>query len=354
MSCWKMKQDYQKTAVSAIFWYNRDMKNEPKKGELIIYKSNDKIKIDVKLDQETVWLTQKQMAKLFDKGLPAINEHIKNIFREGELKESSVIRKFRITATDGKAYETNFYNLDVIISVGYRVNSKQATQFRIWATKTLKDYLVKGYVVNEKRLLQAENKFKELQTAVDFLRKKSGHDLLAGQEKEILSLLADYSKTLTLLEQYDKEKVVLSKKGRGEFVLDYKSAEKVIFEIKRELMEKKEASELFGADAQNKLSGILGNILQTFDRKQLYPSIEEKAANLLYFVIKDHPFVDGNKRIGSFLFVYFLDKNRYLYRETGEKKINDNALTALSLLIAVSDPREKDKLIKIITNLLSA
>ncbi|MFH1968173.1 MAG: virulence protein RhuM/Fic/DOC family protein [bacterium] len=325
---------------------------EIKKGEIIIYKADNKIKIDVKLDQETVWLTQKQMAELFNKGLPTINEHIKNIFKEGELKENSVIRKFRITASDGKAYETNFYNLDVVISVGYRVKSQQGVRFRIWATNTLKNYLVKGYNVNEKRLLEAENKFKELQTTVDFLRQKSKHELLAGQEQEILNLLADYSKTLTLLEQYDKGKLSTSKSGKGKFVLDYETSSKIIKEIKKELITKKEASDLFGTDAQNGLAGILGNILQTFDKKELYPSIEEKAAHLLYFVIKDHPFVDGNKRIGSFLFVYFLDKNKYLYREIGEKKINDNALTALSLLIAISDPKEKDKLIKIITNLI--
>lgn len=329
------------------------MKKELKKGEIVIYKAPDGPEIQVKFDKDSVWLNARLIAKIFNVNRPAVVKHINNIYKTGELNEKSTCSKMEQVATDGKLRKINLYNLDIIISVGYRVNSKQATQFRIWATKTLKDYLVKGYVVNEKRLLEAENKFKELQTAVDFLRKKSGHDLLAGQEKEILSLLSDYSKTLTLLEQYDKEKVVLSKKGRGKFVLDYKSASEIISEIKRELMDKKEASELFGADTQNKLQGILGNILQTFNKKELYPSIEEKAAHLLYFIIKDHPFVDGNKRIGSFLFVYFLDKNKYLYRETGEKKINDNALTALSLLITVSDPKEKDKLIRIITNLLS-
>ncbi|MDP1760013.1 MAG: virulence protein RhuM/Fic/DOC family protein, partial [Candidatus Woesebacteria bacterium] len=238
------------------------------------------------------------------------------------------------------------------ISVGYRVKSQQGVKFRIWATNTLKNYLVKGYVVNEKRLLEAENKFRELQSAVDFLQKKAGHELVVGQEKEILSLLSDYSKTLTLLEQYDTEKVVLSKKGKGDFILDYRDLEKIVASIKIELINKKEASEFFGQENGEKLKGLMGAIYQTFDKKELYPSIEEKSAHLLYFVIKDHPFVDGNKRIASFLFVYFLDKNKYLYRETGEKKINDNALTALSLLIAVSDPKEKDKLIKIVTNLL--
>jgi death-on-curing family protein len=200
--------------------------------------------------------------------------------------------------------------------------------------------------------LQADNKFKELQGAVDFLRQKSKHELLVGQEQEILNLLADYSKTLTLLEQYDNEKIIASKTGKGKFVLEYKLAIKVIGQIKRELIAKKEASDLFGVDSQSKLDGILGNIRQSFGGKEIYSSIEEKAAHLLYFIIKDHPFIDGNKRVASFLFVYFLDKNKYLYKESGERKINDNALTTLSLLIAISDPREKDKLIKIITNLL--
>jgi death-on-curing family protein len=307
----------------------------------------------VHLKEETVWLTQKQMAVLFDKGIPTINEHIKNIFKEGELKENAVIRKFRITAADRKTYETNFYNLDVIISVGYRVKSLRGTQFRIWATKTLKEHLVKGYTINEKRLLQARNQLQELQGAISFLQEKSKHELLAGQEQEILNLLAHYAKTLTLLEQYDKEKLSLIKKTKSGFVLKYQDAIKVIQVIKQELIAKGEASDLFGQENGEKFQGILGNIYQTFSKKELYPSLEEKAAHLLYFIIKDHPFVDGNKRIASFLFAYFLDRNDFLYRRTGEKKINDNALTALALLIAVSDPKEKDKLIKIITNVLA-
>lgn len=177
--------------------------------------------------------------------------------------------------------------------------------------------------------------------------------MLTGQEQEILNLLANYSKTLTLLEKYDKEKLTTAKKGKGKFVLRYDEAKQVIEKIKNELIERKEASNLFGQEKSNKLKDILGTIYQTFDKKELYPSLEEKAAHLLYFIIKDHPFVDGNKRIDSFLFVYFLDKNNYLYRATGEKKINDNALTALALLIAVSNREEKDKLIKITTNLLT-
>ena len=334
------------------------MKNkELKKGEIIIYKTPDKkIKIDVKLDQETVWLSLNEIARVFDTDKSGISRHIKNIYKLGELNKNLTVAKIATVQIEGKRKIERiieYYNLDIILSVGYRVNSKRATDFRIWATKILKEYLVKGYAVNEKRLLEAQNRFKELQSAVDFLKEKSGNELMAGQEQEILGLLSDYSKTLTLLEQYDKEKIILSKRGQGKFILDFDGATKIIKEIKKELIEKKEASELFGVDSQNKLSGILGNILQTFDKKELYPSIEEKAAHIFYFIIKDHPFVDGNKRIASFLFVYFLDKNNYLYKEFGEKKINDNALVVLAILIAVSDSKEKDKLIKIITNLLA-
>ena len=332
------------------------MEKEIKKGGIVIYQSPDKkVKIDVNLDQDTVWLSQKQMALLFDRDVKTINRHIINLYKEKELEKNQTISKNEIVQIEGGRKikrDLEFYNLDVIISVGYRVKSLQGTKFRIWATKTLKDYLVKGYVINEKRLAESQNKFKELQSAVEFLKNKSGNKLLEGQEKEILNLLSDYSKTLTLLEQYDKEKLSLAKRGRGKFVIDYDGAISVIKEVKRRLLNKKEASDLFGQENSEKLKGLIGSIYQTFDKKELYSSLEEKAAHLLYFIIKDHPFVDGNKRIASFLFVYFLDKNNYLYKEAGEKKINDNALTALALLIAISDRSEKDNLIKIVTNLL--
>jgi len=246
----------------------------------------------------------------------------------------------------------DIYNLDMILSVGYRVNSKQATQFRIWATNTLKSYLLKGYAINEKQLLSAKERLRQLQSAISFLQEKSKHELLSGQEQEILNLLANYSKTLTLLEQYDKDKLSVSKKGKGKFILNYKEVRKVIMALKNDLVAKKEAGDLFGQEYEDKLQGIIGNLYQTFGGKELYSSLEEKAAHLLYLIIKDHPLIDGNKRTGSFLFVYFLDKNNFLYRESGEKKINDNALTALALLIAISDPKDKEVMIKIITNLL--
>jgi death-on-curing family protein len=329
------------------------MKNqEIKKGEIVIYKAKDGPKLDVRLEEDTVWLTQKQMSSLFDKGISTINEHIKHIFKEGELNEKSVIRKFRITASDSKNYVTSIYNLDVIISVGYRVKSLRGTQFRIWATRTLKDHIIKGYSINEKRLLETQNQLKELQTTIDFLQEKSKYELLAGHEQEILNLLAGYSKSLTLLERYDKNKLMLINKTKEKFILTYQDSKQVIQEIKTKLISKKEASKLFGQEIEEKFKAILGGIYQTFDKKELYPSLEEKSAHLLYFVIKDHPFVDGNKRIASFLFVYFLNKNNYLYKSNGEKKVNDNGLVALSLLIAVSDPKDKDILIKIITNII--
>src|SRR3990167_4950258 len=266
-------------------------KNNFQKGEIVIYKAKEGPVLELRLKKETVWLTQKQLASLFGIQRPAI-------------------------------------------------------------TKQLKDYLIKGYAVNEKRLLQAESKFNDLKETIDFLKNKFKHELLSGQEQEILDLLANYSKTLTLLEQYDTEKLCLARHGKAKFVLTYKITCLIIDELKKELITKTEASDLFGQEYGDKFKAILGNIYQTFGRKELYASIEEKAAHLLYFIIKDHPFTDGNKRVGSFLFIYFLDKNNYLHKESGEKKINDNALTAIALLIAISDPKEKDKMIKIITNLL--
>ncbi len=325
-------------------------KEEFKKGEVVIYKSPYGPEIQVKLEKDSVWLDAHLIAKLFDVERPAIVKHINNIYKTGELDKKSTCSILEQVAADGKVRKMNLYNLDIIISVGYRINSKRATQFRIWA---LKDHLIKGYTINEKRLLQTQNQLKELQNTISFLKEKSKHELLAGQEKEILNLLASYTKTLKLLEQYDKGEISLVKKKKGKFILSYEQAKQIISEIKKDLVAKKEASDLFGQETDKKFQAIIGNIYQSFGKKELYISLEEKAAHLLYFVIKDHPFVDGNKRIASFLFIYFLNKNDCLYRQNGEKKINDNALTALPLLIAISDPKDKDVLIKIITNLLS-
>jgi death-on-curing family protein len=322
-----------------------------KKDKIVIYKSpKNEIEVEARFEGETIWLRQDEIARLYGKERTVITKHINKIFADKEVDRKSNVQFLHIANSDKPVA---FYNLDVILAVGYRTNSARAIHFRKWATNVLKNYLFKGYIINEKRLLQAKNQFKELQGAISFLQEKSKHELLAGQEQEIFNLLANYSKTLTLLEQYDKEKLSLIKNTKGKFILKYEEAINVISKIKKDLIARKEASDFFGRENSDKFKGILGNIYQTFDRKELYPSLEEKSAHLLYFIIKDHPFVDGNKRIASFLFVYYLDKNDFLYRSTGEKKINNNTLTALAILIAISNPSEKDKLIKIITNLLA-
>lgn len=329
-------------------------KNKFNKGEIVIYQTaKNEVELSVRLEKETIWLDAHQMVQVFNIDRTVIVKHIRNIYKTGELPETSTCAKIAQVAADGKIRRMNFYNLDMIISVGYRVNSKRATQFRIWATKVLKSYLVQGYAINQKRLLETRGKFKELQNAITFLQEKSQKKLLEGQEKEILNLLAGYAKTLKVLEQYDKGRLEKPKGKKAKFVLKYEHCQKIIKKIKKELSIKKEASELFGQEMGGGFEGIIKGLYQTFDRKELYPTIENKASHLLYFIIKDHPFTDGNKRIGSFLFVYFLDKNDYLYRRNGEKKINDNALVALALLIAESDPKEKDILIKIVINLIN-
>lgn len=315
--------------------------------QIVIYQSADGTTlIDVRLEAETVWLTQKQMAELFDKDVRTVNEHIRNIFKEGELAENTVIRKFRITASDGKTYETSHYNLDVIISVGYRVKSHRGTQFRQWATRILRDHLVQGFTVNQTRL--AERGISEMQQAVELLARTLDHQaLITGIGKNVLSVIVGYARTWRLLLQYDENALALPagcQPARG--MLGYDFAMQAIAELKRELMRKGEASGLFGAQQGNALAAILGNIEQTMFGKPLYKTREEKAAHLLYFVIKDHPFVDGNKRIGSFLFLLF---NR---QEGIPGVINENTLTALALLIAESEPANKDLMIRLVVNLL--
>ena len=330
-------------------------KNE-KKGEVIIYQApKGEARVEVRLEKETVWLTLNQIAGLFDTDKSGISRHIKNVYDSGELSKDSTVAKIATVQKEGNRQIERcieFYSLDVILSVGYRVNSQRATQFRVWATKTLKNHLIQGYTINEKRLAEARDKFNELQNAISFLREKSQKELLTGQSQEILNLLANYSKTLSLLEQYDTGTVAKPKGVKAKFVLKYEDCVKIIKEIKKELISKKEAGDLFGSARGGAFEGVIKNLCQTFGGKEFYATFEEKAAHLLYFIVKDHPFSDGNKRIGSFLFVYFLDKNNCLYKESGEKKINDNALVALALLIAESDPKEKDVLIKIVMNLI--
>jgi len=326
------------------------------KGKIVIYSpKGGKVRLEVKLQRNTVWLTQAQIAFLFDKDVRTISEHIQNVYEEGELERRPTIRKFRIVQEEGNRFIARlveFYDLDVIISVGYRVKSKQGTRFRIWAAKVLKTYLVRGYTLNLKRLAEAEGRFAELQKAVALLGSKSAYPQLSGKTQELFDLLKAYSVSLTLLSQYDKKHIPINKAGKPLFNLDYGRAIKIIGRLREVLIQKEEAGRFFGEESGRKFEGIIAGLHQTFGGKELYPSIAEKAAHLLYFTIKDHPFIDGNKRAASVLFIYYLERNGYLTRRNGERKINDSALIALALLVAASDPKEKDLMVGIITNLL--
>ena len=331
----------------------KNIKNEriaAEKGEIIIYKAKSgAVRLDVRLGKETVWLTQAQLARLFLTERSVITKHLNNIFQTGELDGKCNVQKMHIPFSDKPV---KFYNLDIVVSVGYRVNSKRATQFRIWATSVLKSYLLKGYALNQKRLHERETALNELRKTIAFIGTNASHPQLAGKADDLLKLLNEYSNALTILYKYDNKSLLLASKAKPKFVLGYYMAVKVINDIRARLAVKDESSDLFGREMSHKFKSIIGALYQTFDKKDLYASVEEKAAHLLYLTIKDHPFSDGNKRIASIMFIYFLEKNRYLHKANGERKINDNTIVALSLLIAASDPREKDTMIKIITNLL--
>ena len=329
---------------------------EKSKGEIAIYKAKGgKATIEVKLQQETVWLSQAQMCDLFDKNKRTVSEHIRNIFKEGELSENSVVRNFRTTAKDGKSYQINYYNLDVIISVGYRVKSQRGTQFRIWATQVLKDHLIKGYSINEKCLKEQNERLVELQETVNLMgRVIQGRELDRAEAAGLLHVITDYSYALSLLDQYDRQQLKICKTTRKKpFAINYDDARRAIDKLGEQSRRKGHPIGLFGKEKDKSFKGSLGAIYQTFDGKEVYPSIEEKAVHLLYFVVKNHSFVDGNKRIGAFLFIWFLDANGILYTKDGLKRIGNNALVALTLMIAESKPKDKDIIIKVIVNLIN-
>jgi death-on-curing family protein len=295
------------------------------------------------------------MAQLFSQTKQNVSLHINNCFREKELLHKSVVKESLTTAADGKQYRTKYYNLDVIISVGYRVKSKQGTRFRQWATQRLKDYLVQGYALNEKRLNQVLQNMQQLQQAIELIELSGNSgELTTSEAKGLLDIITNYTQSFILLNQFDSNS--LSEEQLNEnitYEIDYSDAIKAIEELKNQLIKKKEASKLFGNQKDKSFSGILNSVVQTFDEKYLYPSIEEQAAHLLYFVIKNHPFTDGNKRIGAFLFVWFLEKNKHRFKKSGELKINDNALVTLALLVAQSNPDDKELMIKLIINLVN-
>lgn len=325
-------------------------------SQIVIYKvgARDAI-LEVKLENDTVWLTQQQIADLFGTQRPAITKHLKNIFTINELDAKSVSSILEHTAQDGKTYKTKFYNLDTIISIGYRVNSQKATQFRIWATQTLKDHLVKGYTINEKRLQEKQERFIELHQTVEFLKTTLGSRNLSSNEAQgLLEIISKYTRSFILLNQFDSNALSIQPSDKQlTHEIKYEEAISAIEQLKNKLIAAKETTDLFGRQREEAFSGILNSVVQTFGGEYLYPSIEEQAAHLLYFVIKNHPFADGNKRIGAFLFVWFLHLNKYLLRKGGDAKINDNALVALALLIAQSDPATKDLMIKLVINLIN-
>jgi prophage maintenance system killer protein len=321
------------------------------KNQILIYKTETgQYNVEVLLDGDTVWLTQQQMAELFDKSKSTINEHIQNIYDSNELILNETMRKFGNSEFSTKP--TNYYNLDVIIAVGYRVNSIRGTQFRIWATRTIKEHLLKGYTINQKRI--TETGIKELENALQFIKDASNRRKLTNEEAQgLLEVITKYAKSWLLLKSYDEDNLPVIKGQLPKFSLTYEHALSSIKGLKKSLMTKEEASSLFGNEREHGLKAILGNIEQSFGGQELYPTLEDKAAHLLYFIIKDHPFSDGNKRIASLLFIHYLAKNGHLYKTSGEMIINDNALVALALLIAESEPKAKDLMIALIKNLLA-
>jgi prophage maintenance system killer protein len=321
----------------------KQISTETAKGSVILYKNS----LEVRLEQDTVWLTQKQMAELFDTERSVITKHLRNIFNSNELNEKSNVQKMHIANSDKPAA---FYNLDVIISVGYRVSSLRGTQFRIWATNVLRQHLVEGYTINEKRLKAKEDKIRNLQETVRLLGNVARLENVSEEAKGIIQIISEYSWALSILDDFDHQRLTAPKGTKQtKYKLDYFEAKSVIDQMRMKFKD----SNLVGQEKDKSFQGSIGAIYQTFAGKELYPTIEEKAAHLLYFVTKNHSFVDGNKRIAAALFVCFLQRNGILLHKDGSKRIDDNALIALTLMIAASRPAEKGIMTKVILNLLN-
>lgn len=317
-----------------------------KNNSIAIYQAkNGAIELRADSKMETVWATQSQIAEIFDIERSVTTKHINNIIKTGELDENSVCAKIAQTATDGKVYNVNMYNLDVILAVGYRVNSSRAVVFRKWATKTLREYITKGFIINKLRIKNNYNQFLE---AIKDIKKLTPGDSNIDSAS-ILELVTAFADTWLSLDAYDKDDLVADGKTKKQVILTAEQLNKFLGEFKKELIKKGEATDIFGTEVRKDIvAGIVGNVMQSFGGKALYPTIEEKAAHLLYFMIKNHPFVDGNKRSGAFAFVWFLKKAGLLNRS----RITPPALTALTLFIAESDPTNKERMIKIVLQLL--
>jgi len=316
-------------------------------GQVILYKANNGfISLDVKLQGETVWLSLNQMASLFERDKSVISRHLRNVYETGELDRVSTVASFATVQNEGGRRierQIEYFNLDAILSVGYRVNSKRGTQFRIWATGVLREHLVHGYTVNERRL-------KELNQAIRLIADVADRRVLSGDEAvALLRVVADYSFALDLLDAYDHQSVASPRCTPGPVAgISVEEARQTV----ERLREHYGAGSLFGLERDGGLSGALHAVLQTFEGQDLYPGLEEKAAHLLYFLVKDHPFIDGNKRIAAALFLWFMQKNAALYQPDGTKRIADNALVAMTLLIAESRPEEKDLLTRVLVHLI--
>ena len=319
-----------------------------------MYKTKDgNSEVDLKLHNETLWLTQKSMAELFDVNVPAINKHLANIYSEGELSKESTISNLEIVQKEGERQvkrTQTFYNLDVIISVGYRVNSTKATQFRIWATKTLKNYLTEGYVINKKQLQQQKEKFATLQQTVDLLNRSLINQVeTLKQAKDVSNILNNFVKGLNLLDDYDHQQ--LDKKGnskRKAVRIKTEDFLKIVAKMKGDF-----ASDVFAVPKDKSFESSVNQLYQTFGGQELYPTLEEKAAMLLYMIVKNHSFVDGNKRIAASCFLYFLDRNKMLYDKTNKPIIDSATLFALTLLIAESNPKDKDIIMQVVISVLN-
>jgi len=315
---------------------------------------NGETEIEVKLDQDTIWLSQKQIAELFDKDSDTIGLHLKNIYSTGELEDFSTTEDYSVVQKEGTRNvrrKIKHYNLDAIISVGYRVNSIRGTQFRIWANKILKEYLIQGYSINERALKRQNEKLSELQKTIKILSSAiQSKELTSDESKGLLSIISDYSYALDILDKYDYQSLSINNTSVKEiYRITYTEAIDQINLVRKAYGN----SELFGREKDESFKSSISTIYQTFDGEDLYPSIEEKAAHLLYFVTKNHSFTDGNKRIAAFMFLYFLSKNGILYDSYGNKRIADNTLVALTLMIAVSKQEEMDVMIKVIVNLIN-
>ena len=317
-------------------------------SELIIYSAEGTPEVQVRLDGETVWLNQDQMTKLFERERSVISKHLRNIFSDGELLEKSNVQNLHIANSDKPV---KFYNLDVIISVGYRVNSKRGVQFRQWATRTLREHLTRGYTLDRQRF---EQNASELEAALKLIRhtaQSSGLSVEAG--RGLTDIVARYAQTFLWLQRYDEGLLADPATQAGGNLPDVGEARTILATLKAALISRGEASTLFAQERDDGLAALLGNLAQSVFGEPAYPSIEAKAAHLLYFVIKNHPFSDGNKRSGAFLFVDFLHRNQRLIRSDGTPVINDVGLAALTLLVAESAPVQKDILVRLIINMLA-